>query len=330
MKFTRFYSLLVLLIICGGTAAAQVSGFDQVGSTSMQFLTAIPNARAAGMGGVGSALIQSSEATFFNPAQLVKAGKFDASVGYLNWLLDTQLSSVSLAYRAGNLGTFGFHGAVTDYGDIAETTVDLLAPDPVTGVYNPGLTGNMVTPSSMVFGLSFARSLTDRFAFGLTAKVAREDLVVEAVNAIMFDAGLVYETGLRSLSFGMMVRNFGAEVKFIDEGFPLPQIFAFGITGDLIGSEGDAFISSSPTNRLMLAYDLSQTRDHSQQQHVGLEYSFKNFVALRSGYKFNFDEESWTVGFGLMVNRFQLDYAYNDFGEFLENVQRFSLNFVIQ
>lgn len=327
-----FKSLLVIFLVglIINPAAAQVSGFDQVGTTSFQFLQVVPNARAAAMGGVAATTIETSEAVFFNPAMLAGSTPFGAGVAYLDYFQDVTVSSISSSYRFGNVGTFAIQAQVVDYGDIIETRADQLLRDDVTGQYNPGLTGNTATASAMVFGLTYSKALTNRFAFGLTAKFAFEDLIAETANAIVFDGGVIYETGLKSLKLGMMVRNFGGDVTYLNESYPLPQVFAIGVSGQLVGAAGDAFISESGNNRLLIAYDLAQTRDHSQQQHLGLEYALREFVALRGGYKFNFDEESWTLGFGLNVSRFQLDYSYNDYGEFLSNVQRFTLNFIIR
>ena len=68
MKRLTIIMLCILATLPTGIASAQVSGFDQVGTTSFQFLTVIPNARASAMGGVASTTITTSEAVFFNPA----------------------------------------------------------------------------------------------------------------------------------------------------------------------------------------------------------------------------------------------------------------------
>lgn len=330
MKLSPILMIIVLVALPFRQGMGQVSGFDQVGTTSFQFLQVIPNARAAAMGNAGTTTMESSDAIFFNPGSLARMDGLNIALSYLDWFLDVNISSVSLSYQWGNLGTLGFHGMVADYGEIIETRVDELQRDPETGIYNPGLTGNTATASAMVFGISYARALTDRFSFGLTAKFAREDLVAKAVNALIFDGGMIYETGFKSLKLGVMVRNFGAEVKYFDESYPLPQTFSIGVSGFLLGPAAEAFFLSSEDNRVLMSYELVQTRDHSQQQHLGMEYSFRDLIALRGGYKFNYDEESWTVGFGLAYNRFRLDYAYNDFGNILGNVQRFTFNLLIQ
>lgn len=330
-KYKAVLALSVLLVL--GPARrnhAQVSGFDQVGTTAFQFLKVIPNARAAAMGGLGTLTIQSSEAVFFNPASIA-AGRstLDMGVSYLDWFLDVRLTSFSLSYKLADIGTIGFHALYNDLGDFEETSVDGLFRDEATGAYNPGTTGNILSPNAFVAGISFAKSLTDKFIFGVTAKYAREDLVAAAASGLIFDGGIRYDTGFKTLQIGATLRNFGAEIKYLKESYPLPQTLSIGAAGYLVGPE-NPLLASSPVHRLLVAYDLSQTRDHSQQQHFGVEYSLSDFIFLRGGYKFNFDEEGLTLGFGLKRNGLAIDYAYNDFGEFLGNVQRFTLGFSIQ
>lgn len=329
MNTFRVCLLIALMVLLGNKSDAQVSGFDQVGTTSFQFLQVIPNARASALGNAAAATMTGSEAVFFNPATLSQTDGLDAGISYLDWFLDVSISSVSLSYDLGTFGTLGFQGMMTDYGEIIETRVDQLQRDPDTGIYNPGLTGGTVNASALVFGVSYSRALTDRFSFGMTAKFAREDLVAKSVNALIFDGGMIYETGFKSLKLGVMMRNFGAEVKYFEETYPLPQTFSIGVSGLLMGNAAEALFVTSENSKILLAYDLAQTRDHSQQQHLGMEYSFNQLIALRGGYKFNYDEESWTAGFGLSVSRFQLDYAYNDFGDFLGNVQRFTFKLLL-
>ncbi len=304
----------------------QVSSFDKVGTTSFQFLSVVPNARASGMGGASAAVIQRSEAVFFNPALLTTTTHLDVAAAYVDWFLDVSISSLSFAYSLPGFGTIGILAQATNIGEIEETRVDHLFRDETTGRYNPGTTGNTVSANSIVVGISYARDLTDKFAFGVTAKYARENLAGQAAANLMFDGGIVYRTGYKSLMLGAMLQHFGPDVKYFNESYPLPQRFSIGLSGYAIGPDASLF-AHSDKHRLLLAYDLAQTRDHSQQQHIGAEYRFAEFLSLRAGYKVNFDEEGLTFGAGLNVKNFRLDYAYNDFGSILENVQRFTVTF---
>ena len=67
--------------------------------------------------------------------------------------------------------------------------------------------------------------------------------------------------------------------------------------------------------------------DSSEKVNVGLEYKLMQILTLRSGYRFNYDEESFTFGAGINVSildtRLLFDYGYGDFGN-LNNIQSFS------
>ncbi len=315
----RLMLVLSLLTLVGAGKA-----FEKVGTTSFQFLKVMTDARSTGMAEAQSAVTNSSDAVFWNPAALTQVQNFDISLSYLDWLLDTSHSSVAAAYSLQNMGTIGFHAMATNVGDIDVTTVDALGF--VDGVYNPGLTGETISPSALSIGLSFARQLTDKLSFGLTAKYVEEDLGVEKASNIIFDGGLTFDTGFKSLHVAAAVRHFGSEVKYIDQSFPLPQTFTIGAAVYLFARQ-DGFLFDSDDHALLVAYDMSQPRDYNQQHHLGFEYSLKNFLFLRTGYKFNFDEEGLAFGFGVKMIGVRIDYSYSDFGQYLDSVHRFSVGF---
>lgn len=314
-------TFLILLVFVNGFA------FEKVGTTSFQFLKVSMDARSTGMAEAHSAAVYSTDAVFWNPAALTQIKNLDVSVYYLDWLLDTYHSSFAVAYNLGNFGTIGFHAMVTNIGDIEVTTVDALGF--IGGVYNPGLTGDVISPASMSIGLSYGRRLTDKLSFGLTTKYVEEDFVVDKASTIVFDGGLTYDTGFKTLRIAAVIRHFGPEIKYIDQSYPLPQTFTIGIAGYVFGAEG-AVLGNSNDHRLLIAYDMSQPRDFTQQHHVGMEYSIKDMLFLRGGYKFNFGEEGPAFGFGFKVINMKIDYSYSDFGSYLDSVHRFSLGYSIK
>ncbi len=304
------------------------------------------SARSCGMGEAFSAVANHSDAVFFNPAALTRVRQFDLSLDYLDYFLDISHFGFSAAYSIRNLGTFGFQGIMTNMDEIKVTTVEALDFD--DGIYL-GYTGKTITPASQVFGLSFARELTDKFSFGVTAKYAREDLGVKSTGNFMFDAGLIYSTGFKSLMIAAVVRHFGPEVRFYDKvrlprydaatnstyyqrytgkSYPLPQTFNIGISSYLVSSNESSLLRSK-NQTLLLAFDMVQPRDYDQQYHIGVEYGFNNIIFLRAGYKMNYDEESFSFGFGLAFNKYRIDYAFSDFGDYLDSLHRFSFGFAI-
>ena len=89
-------------------------------------------------------------------------------------------------------------------------------------------------------------------------------------------------------------------------------------------SDNESLFLHSENQTLLIAFDIVQPRDYDQQYNVGLEYGFENILFLRGGYKLNYDEESFSIGFGVNYSNYRVDYAYSDFGEYLDSVHRFS------
>ncbi|HNY90435.1 MAG: hypothetical protein BWY77_01168 [bacterium ADurb.Bin431] len=338
-KITRL--LFVFLMTAGPILA-----FEKVGTTAFQFLKVPASARGCAMGEAFSAAADHSDAAFFNPAALTRIRKMDISFDYMDYFLDISHVAVSGAWSVPNLGTFGLHAIATDIGSIRVTSVEAL--DFYDGVYL-GYTGETIEPGSALIGASFARDLTDKFAFGLSAKYAREDLGVRSAGTLLFDGGLTYDTGFMGLQIAAAIRHFGPEVKFYDQvslprydastdstyyqryngkGYPLPQTFNIGMAAWLISASGHSLIHSR-NQTLLLAFDLVQPRDYDQQYNFGLEYGFEGLLFLRAGYKLNYDTEGLSLGFGLAWNRMRIDYAYSDYGAWLDAVHRFTFGFVV-
>jgi hypothetical protein len=151
-------------------------------------------------------------------------------------------------------------------------------------------------------------------------------------NGLLFDFGIRYNTGYRSIHVGSAVQNFGADVKYAKESNPVPLLFRFGIRADLVGA-GGLLRSGSEENRLSVAFDIFHPNDYAQQIHAGAEYEFANSFALRGGYKFNYDFDGLTLGGGvkhaLKGVRFSADYSFGAMGTYLGNVQRISLGIAL-
>ncbi len=106
-----------------------------------------------------------------------------------------------------------------------------------------------------------------------------------------------------SVVLGM--RNLGSEVKFAEEGYPLPTIFSAGVGYTLLNIDNHSL-------RLALQADFPLHDDISVS--VGTEYSLFNLAYLRAGYTFNSVERSFSAGFGarlaLGFTEYALDYTF--------------------
>jgi hypothetical protein len=337
MKKLIFYLLPIFAV----SMLSSIAFSQKVGSTSMQFLKVMPCARATAMGDAYSVLASGAEAVFWNPGGLASLEGQEISVTYLKWIFDTQQGALAFASSLGGWGVIGIQLQYVDFGEIPEA---IWGPPYNNDLNYPGLTGNTFRPFSCVGGITYASRITDKFSTGFAVKYAYESLyngntaraVTKAgdtvdvntwANGVLFDFGLHYKTNFHSIEIGASVQNFGPSLKYAIDANPAPLALRVGIAADIIGR--DALLGSSEDSRLGLAFDLFQPNDYEQQYHAGMEYEFSQMVALRVGYKFNYDADGFTAGMGVKQTvgavRLSVDYSYGALSYNLGNVHRISL-----
>jgi hypothetical protein len=95
-----------------------------------------------------------------------------------------------------------------------------------------------------------------------------------------------------------------------------------------LGFAMDFFESQESPHFLTLSVEGSHPNDGPEKVNFGAEYWFNNILSLRGGYRFNYDEESFTFGGGLKYSMGKIggrvNYGFVDFGR-LEQVHMFTL-----
>ena len=330
-----------LMLLLASNFFTSVAFSQKVGSTSMQFLKVMPCARATAMGDAYSVLASGAEAVFWNPASVARTQNSELSMTYLKWIFDTQQGAIAFATSLGSYGAIGLQAQYVDYGEIDEAVWNSPFKD---NLESPGLTGRTFRPYAYLIGLTYAHQLTDKFMTGVSVKFAHESLyngstvaivtsqgnTIDAktwANGLNFDFGIWYNTGFRSIRLAASVQNFGANVEYAVESNPLPLALRVGVAANVIGT--DALLLSSENNRLGVAFDLFQPNDYAQQAHVGMEYEFNDMVALRMGYKFNYDADGFTAGVGVHQPvgdmNISVDYSYGSLNYNLGSAHRISV-----
>jgi hypothetical protein len=271
--------------------------FSKVGTTGANFLK-ISAGRAAGMGDAFVAIADDASATWFNPAGLANV-KRQAHLNHADWFTDINHDYLSVVLPVENFGTVGFSVTALTMGSMEVTTID----NPATKGREDEGTGLFITASDLAFGVSYARMITDKLSFGLTAKGVTQIVWDMSASAVGLDLGLFYNTGFKSLRIGAMVSNFGTQLAFTgrqldysivwdDSGptglqgtyktaaAPLPTTFKFGIAYDLV---------QVADNRLTAAVDVTHPSDINETVNFGLEYALSDLFFLRGGYILNTD-----------------------------------------
>lgn len=329
---------IIIVVLLTLSFIQLVSGQSKLAQTSMKFLLVSTDSRVAAMGDAVTGLEGNSSAMFSNPAGLARLSNvWDATVGSVNWIADIKYYSGGIAFAPfeGKYGVVGVSGVYVDYGDFLGTT----------RAKNDGgyLDVGIFKPKAYCAGVTYAMALSDKFSVGGSIRYASQDLLGGSVlsfdftgdsfksrkyrpSAVIYDFGMLYHTGLQSLDFGVSVRNFSKEIKLELEGYQLPLMFQIGIAYNL----SDVLKLDKNEHSIQIAVDANHPRDFAEQLMMGIEYKFKNMVALRCGYSTPNDEHGFTGGFGLQQNiggvDLGIDYAYTPWTTF-STVHKFSLHF---
>ncbi|MCX6138528.1 MAG: PorV/PorQ family protein [Ignavibacteriales bacterium] len=315
----RIAALSFLILLCFSLLSAQgTSSFKKVGTTGYVFLEIPVTARAAAMGDAASSSGDGVNGVFANPASITGLdGTHAIGLSYANWFADTKHEATAYAYNGGDAGVFSLSFVRLDFGEIQGT----INPNPQsTGSY---LVMDKFSGGAVSVGATYARRMTDRFSFGGTVKFVQEKFDVPflpqtsyASENVLLDLGILYNTGFQTLQIGGVMRNFGMDAKYLQGIFKMPTEFRLGASIDAVGSP-DA------DHRVTVAVEALHPSDADERFNIGIEYWFAKMIAVRGGYKINYDEEHWSVGAGVRWSLVSFDAAYGDYGR-LKSVVRMS------
>lgn len=335
--------LLVLSLL--GIEGLQAKN-QKLAQSGFQFLSVVSDARAAALADAMTSLELGSSALYFNPAGMANmTGLVDVTASMNSWIADIRHNTFSMAFSPvqGNYGVIGLSYQGVNYGDFYGTRVNkgIEAGYEDTGLFQ--LSANAA-------GLGYAKRLTDRFSVGGQVRIVTQDLgeseiplitiqtdtagvaysdtssrvVSNSMSPYAFDFGTQFKTGFKSLVFGMSVRNFSQEIKYVEEGFQLPLVFNLGISMDLMDLIGGGNLDQS----LYVSVDASHYRSHVEQVKIGIDYRLLKLLSLRGGYITSNDESGLTFGMGLSHFGFTFDYAFTPYGIF-GSVQRMTVRFAL-
>jgi len=314
-------SLLLLFLLSPENSYA----VKKLGQTGVKWLSIPIGARAVGMGYAFTGIDGDLTSAFWNPAGLSAVEKNSIVFCNVKWIADINQAVLASAINLGKYGVLGLNFVSVDYGILHAT----IRSDNDKGFVEMGT----FSPRGILGGVVYSRKVSTKFSFGAALKYCHEDLGsayvgssedesgYHEVNAVLnipaFDFGTLFYPGYKDLRIGMSLQNFSQEKKYVDESFPLPLTFKVGIAMDLV-----KIFKERSKHTATFVVDAVHPRDYPERLHIGTEYWYANLVAIRAGYKINYDEEDFTVGVGLKYRLagigFKFDYAYNNFKSFDE------------
>lgn len=313
----RLWAAILFLALIPYSAAAQ--GNSEVGTSVFQFLQIGVGARPMGMGGAFTAVADDANSIYWNPAGLSLLKLPEGNTNYLSYFSGVNAGGATFAQPVSRRSAVGFSAQFLRVGGIQTTTVA-----------NP--TGDGLDDFSvkdLALTLAYAGRITSQLSAGGTVKYLYEGISTSsgfATTGAAVDLGLLYRTGFRKTSAGIVVRHLGAQLsayRFDDESLPIT--IAGGIS------------TRALSTRLILAVDFEKPRDNDAGVNLGGEFQMVRDFFVRAGYRSlddrvgdgatsNSDIAGWTFGLGVAGNiRYRFDYAYSSFAD-LGDAHRFSLS----
>ena len=295
MKTRIVGRLAIFIVLFSAVVRAQ---YNRPGSTDAQFLKIGVSPRGTGMSDAYIAAVNGAEATYYNSAALPLTRGTDVVFNHTMWFAGINHEFFAAARNFGDLGALGlsFTGLYTD---------EMIVITPL----QPEGTGETFYAGNYRFGLSYGRHLTDRVTFGTTISYISMSLYPGfSARAFSVDIATLYASNFRGFRFGMQIGNFGSNVQYVNESYPLPTNFTFGLGINAI--DGDS-------HKLWVSGSAVKPNEGQPLAQIGTEWNYQGMLFLRAGYRLNYSVARYSFGGGVQIAvgdyRMRADYSYSDY-----------------
>ena len=322
--------IITILAVCCFASANIFPQVSKVGTTAAAFLEIGPGSPATAMGGAFVSIANDASALYWNPSGIADFTNNEFLIFHANWIASINFDYAALVLPLGEAGNIGVSFTSLSMADEMVRTVD----------QQEG-TGEYFSAGDIAATLSYARKLTDRFSIGFSAKYIQETIWHETASAVAIDAGTIFRTDLfNGLTIGASISNFGTQMKLNGsdirtfgrvnstilgstdqvpfnvelDSWDLPFLFQIGISTNIIKNED---------YRFLISVDALHPNNNYESMNVGGQFSFKDYLFIRGGFRNLFltdSEGGLTLGMGvnsklLFTDDFvSFDYAFRNFG----------------
>ena len=348
MSMIRIGGAVVATFMLAATVA-----FSQAGGAAVPFLLIAPDARASGMGEVGTAIADDINAVYWNPAGLgFQSNERQIALSFSKWLPQF---NADLFY---SYGTYGQYVEALD-GTIAGTFIFMNLGE-FQRTASDGTQLGTFRSNEFSIGVSYGTRLSDDVTAGVQIKYVQSNLAPAGAQQASagvgisgaFDLGFMWKPAKLSLlganldnvlSLGINLQNVGPKMTYLNESDPLPTMLRTGIALKLVEDEFNDLLVSMDLGKLLVRRDslgsdpipqsfISAWGQGGIEMGLGMEYVYDQAVSLRGGY---FTEPAaaggrqfFTLGAGVAYDVFILDFSYIltiEDNHPLANTLRFSL-----
>jgi len=279
------FSFLVLLII-----TINLKGAESKGTSSAPFLKLGTSSRLLGRGEAFVAQVNDPSALTVNVAGLAEIEKMEILFSHYEWLLELDYEHFTFTKPIVTLKNLNKSKGVLGVG----ITYLHLPPFPEYNDWGENIGELSANSAALITG--YGQKLYN-FNVGIAFKTVYEQISDASDIGFGADFGIIYTyryprkfLGLpRTLGKTLKI-GFSAQNITLDDGikgYKLPATFKFGIGTEIV-------------NDLEYEIDVEQPIDSKFRLNMGLEYNFRNYFAIRFGYRFlGYEVDTFTLGLGI-------------------------------
>lgn len=327
MRYLR--QLLALATIWPTVLAAQTS------EAGVLFLLIPPGARHNGMGQSGVSNSIDANAIYYNPGALgfiiTPERPRDFQFMHVEWLPAFNLNDLFYDY-----GSFAMY--LEDIGVVGVNFTFFNMGEQIVTDNSGAETGQTIRSFDMALSASYATKLNETMGIGGNLKFIYSRLSNVSATAenekgigssVAIDVGFMKkDLFVKDLTFGASISNIGPKIAYVDEAQadPLPTNLRLGVTYPIYQNETHRATATYEINRLIvkggkkgsdnLGTALFSTWTdngwHRLGHNFGAEYTYADFVSLRSGTALDVagDLYDLTFGAGIRYSIVRIDFAY--------------------
>ena len=305
----RILVVFAMTICSAAMLIAQQSTYD--------FLRIDVGARAAALNGSFVSMKDDPNVLFYNPASIGTLTEPKISASYVDYLMDVNAGTLSYGQSIEGIGSIGAGVIYMNYGSFQRTDEFLN----VLGTFNA---------AEVAFVAGIAAHYDEDILVGMNVKYIYSSIAEYSSTALAVDLGFLYDIPSQNLTIGGSVLNIGKQLKtYAGVNEQLPLDVKIGITKR---PEHLPVFLNIDFHRLN--ENTNNFFDRFSNITIGAEFLMSKSLRLRVGYNNTQRKElktgtsaglaGFSLGAGLVLKDYQIDYAYNSFGDF-GGIQRFSL-----
>lgn len=297
MVFKRYISIFIAAVL------SVLALWGQDGTTAYEFLGVSASSHVYALGGTNITVIDDDVNLIDqNPGLLGPEYEMQAGLNYMRYLGGSNFMGARFAAPAGERAAWAVGVQYFGYGSI-------------DGYDEQGnATGASFSPSDIAFSGTFSHDITDRWRGGITLKFIHSSYEIYKALAICADLGVNYYDPDRDLSFSVVLKNLGGQVKRFNENYDrLPWDIQVGFGKSLGTTPLRLSVTAYNLNKWSLPYYSTDDGNASGEleehdkfmgnlfRHLifGLEYvpSEKFYIALGYNYKTRTDMSTYARNF---------------------------------